>query len=106
MVWKQDKRLSHFKRILEDNGTQWMGTNEQLIDFLYYAIPSLPGYLKEPMERYYIKGSSRIRNEEGLHTSEDALFYQHLRAGRAALSFLIKLCGGDPGTALSLVKEN
>jgi len=108
MSWGQNKRIKTFLDILETkDNVKWNGSATQFVDFLHKAIPYLPYEIQEPMDRFYLKGQGRTRNQvTGLHDKEDALFYQRVKSGRAAISFFVKLVHGDPETAMELIGEN
>lgn len=91
MSWHLNRRFTHFKQKLKEAGAEWQGTDTEFVQFIHKAIPYLPEYIREDMERYYIKGESRaVDPNTGKFTKQSALLYQNVRAGRAAIAFYIR----------------
>src|SRR5574342_366977 len=101
MAWKLDKRYKHLRMILAvEQEVVWDGTSSEFVEFIHRSIPHLPEYLRSDMEKFYLRGEGRDRDSNGLFTKESALYYQNVRSGRAALSFLLKVMNGDAKLAL------
>lgn len=107
MSWTLTKRFHHLRMKVEaEQGSKWNGSDAEFVELIHRAIPFLPPYLQSDMEKFYIRGEGRERDDNGLFTKNSALYYQNVRSGRAALSFLLKVVNGDSKRALSLFKEN
>lgn len=103
MQWGNEKRIRMLKdTILPKSGVYWKGDTVSFVEFLIKAIQQMPDDVRDAMERHYITGGTREKDEFGRPRKRDSMYYHLTMQGRKALVTVLRFAQHDPETVEEL----